>query len=68
MKLIRMEGSIDILDIIRRSKDDQRQIKRWKGIMNRFKSILIKMVKDNGSKFDYCSISPKIRQIFTLGL
>ena len=33
MKLIRMDGSIDILDIIRRSKDDQRQIKRWKGII-----------------------------------
>ena len=47
----------------RRSKDDKGQIKIWKGIVNRFKSILIKMIKDNGSKFDDYNISPKIRQI-----
>ena len=44
-----------------RSKDDERQIKRWNG--NRFKGILIKMIKDADSKFDDYSISPKIRQI-----
>ena len=47
----------------RRSKDDERQIKRWKGIVNKFKGILIKMIKDADRKFDDYSISPKIRQI-----
>ena len=47
----------------RRSEDDERQIKRWKGIINRFKSVLIKMIKYTGIKFDDYSISPKIRQI-----
>ena len=40
----------------RRSEDDQRQINRWKRIVNRFKGILIKMIKDGKD-------SPKIRQI-----
>ena len=31
--------------------------------MNRFKGKLVKMIKDNGSKFDDYSTSPKIRQI-----
>ena len=47
----------------RRSKDDQRQIKRWEGIVNRFKGVLVKMIKDKGAKFDDYSVSPKIRQI-----
>ena len=47
----------------RRSKDDERQMKRWKGIVNRFKGKLIEMIKKIGSKFDDYSISPKIRQI-----
>ena len=46
-----------------RSKYNKRQIKIWKGIVNRFKGALIKMIKDAGSKFDDYSISPKIRQI-----
>ena len=45
------------------SKDDERQIKRRKGIVNRFTGKLIEMIKNAGSKFDDCSISPKIRQI-----
>ena len=32
-------------------------------VVNRFKGKLVKVIKDNGSKFDYYSISPKIRQI-----
>ena len=44
-------------------KDDKRQINRWKSIVNRFRGILVKMVKDDASKFDDYSISPKIRQI-----
>ena len=47
----------------RRSSDDSRQIKRWLSIANRFKSILVKMIKDKGTKFDDVSVSPKIRQI-----
>ena len=46
----------------RRSKDDERQINRWKEIVSRFKGKLVKMIKDAGSKFDN-SISPKIRQL-----
>ena len=47
----------------RRSKDDERQIKRWKGMVSRFKGILIKMIKDVDSRFDDYNISPKIRLI-----
>ena len=47
----------------RRSVDDERQINRWKGIANRLKGKLIKMIKDVNGKFDYYSISPKNRQI-----
>ena len=39
------------------------QIKRWKGIAERFKGKLIEMIKKAGSEFDDYSISPKIRQI-----
>ena len=44
----------------RRSKDDKRQINRWKKIVSRFRGKLIKMIRDAGSKL---MISPKIRQI-----
>ena len=47
----------------RRSKDDERQLNRWKKIVSRFRGKLVKMIKDVGSKFDNYSISPKIRQI-----
>ena len=47
----------------RKSEDDKRQMKRWKRIVNRFKGILIKIIKDKGSKFDDYNISSKIRQI-----
>ena len=47
----------------RRSSDDKRQIKRWRAIVNRFKSVLVRMIKDKGTKFDDYSVSPKIRQI-----
>ena len=47
----------------RRSKDDERQIKMWREIVNRFKGKLIGMIKKAGSKFDDYSISLKIRQI-----
>ena len=47
----------------RRSKDDKRQINRWKKIVSRFRGKLVKMIRHAGSKFDDYSISPKIRQI-----
>ena len=49
--------------LCRRSELDERQINRWKRIVSRFRGKLVKMIKDAGSKFDYYSISPKIRQI-----
>ena len=45
----------------RRSKDDKRQINRWKKIVSRFRGKLIKMIRNTGSKYkcnDY-SILPK---------
>ena len=47
----------------KRSKDDKRQINRWKKIVSRFRGKLVKMIRDAGGKFDDYSISPKIRQI-----
>ena len=47
----------------RRSSGDERQIKRWRAIVNRFKSVLVKMIKDKRAKFDAYSVSPKIRQV-----
>ena len=44
-----------------KSKDDKRQINRWKNIVSRFKGKLVKMINDAGSKFDDYSISTKIR-------
>ena len=41
-------------------EDDERQINRWKGIPSRFRGILVKMIKDAGSKFDDYSTSHKI--------
>ena len=55
--------------LVRRSKEDKRQINRWEKIMSRFKGKLVKMIRDAGSKFHGYSISCKIRQIsITLGL
>ena len=47
----------------RRSKDNERQINKWKKIMSRFRAILVKMIRDAGRKFDDYSIPHKIRQI-----
>ena len=47
----------------RRSNDDKRQIKRFRGIVSRFKSIQVKTVKDKGAKIDDYSVGAKIRQI-----
>ena len=52
----------------RRSKDDKRQINRWKKIISRFKGKLVKMIKDANSKFDDYSIPPKIRQFYCIGV
>ena len=36
----------------RRSEEDEREIKRWKAIVNIFKGILVKTTEDADSKFD----------------
>ena len=47
----------------RRSKDDKRQINRWKKILSRFRGKLMKMIRNARSKYDDHLILPKIRQI-----
>ena len=47
----------------RSSKDDKRQINRWKKLVSRFRGKLIKMIRGAGSKFNGYSILPKIRHI-----
>ena len=47
----------------RRSLIDERQINRWKRIASRFKDKFIKVINNVNSRFDYYSISTKIRQI-----
>ena len=47
----------------RRSKNDERQINRWKKIVSRFWGKLVKTIKDAGSKFGDYSLLAKIRQI-----
>ena len=49
--------------LVRRSKDDNRQINRWKEIVSRFRGKLMKMIRDGVSKFDDYSISPKTKQM-----
>ena len=65
MKQILIVGFSGILGTGRRSKDDKRQINRWKKIVSRFRGKLVEMIRDDGSKFDDYSISPyySIRQI-----
>ena len=45
----------------RRSDDDKRQIARWNNIVNRFKGVMVKMIKSRNAKHNDHSISPKIR-------
>ena len=47
----------------RRSEDDKRQTARWNNIANRFKGIIVKMIKSRNAKHNDYSLSPKIRQI-----
>ena len=63
MRLILMVGFNGIFCLSKRSVEEKRQRKRCKGIVSRFKGKLVKMIKDAGGKFDYYSISPKVRQI-----
>ena len=60
-----MDGFSGILDI--GSVEGQKMVKDkfidGKKIASRFKGKLVRMIRDTGGKFDYYSISPKIRQI-----
>ena len=49
--------------LVRRSENDKRQIARWNNIVNRFKGVIVKMIKSRNAKYNDYSISPKIRQI-----
>ena len=42
----------------RRLEHDKRQINRSKKVISRFRSKLVKVIKDTDSKYDYYSISP----------
>ena len=49
----------------RRSPDDERQIKRWKGVSGengRFRKWLVTLILKNNAEWNDDSISPKIRQ------
>ena len=48
--------------LIRGLYNKERQIARWKGIVNRFKGKRVKMIKGADGRFDDYSISPVIRQ------
>ena len=43
-------------------RQNERQINRWERTVSRVRGKLVKMNKDDGSKFDDYSISPKVRQ------
>ena len=47
----------------RRSLEGERQTNRRKGIVSKFQSRLIKVIRGANGRFDDYSISPKIRQI-----
>ena len=49
----------------RRSLDGERQINRWKEILSRFKSKLIKMIKNFNRRTHGYSLSSKARQILS---
>ena len=52
----------------RRSADDERQIKRWKGTVRRFKGKLVEMIKDAGTKLDDFSIYLKLDKFCYTGV
>ena len=52
-----------------RCRDDvERQIARWNNIVNRFEGVIVKMIKSRNAKYNDYSISPKIRQIYYIGV
>ena len=62
-----LNGMLDIW-LGRRSLDYKRHIARWYGIVTRFKSKLVKMIKDVNDRFDYCFISCNQSSFLTLWL
>ena len=52
----------------RRTKDDERQINRWKKVDSRFRGKLVKMIENNGSKFDDYSIHLKLDKFYYIGV
>ena len=53
----------------RRSLDDERQIATWKGIVNKFRGILIKMIKDaNGIDLMFILFHLKLDKFYCIGV
>ena len=52
----------------RRSEDYKRQTTRWNNIVNRFKGILVKMIKSKNAKHNDYSISPKGDKYYSIGV
>ena len=69
IKYILMAGFSGKYWLGRRSKNDERQINRWKKIASRFKGKLFKMIKDASSKFnDYSKFCPKLDKFYCIGV
>ena len=52
----------------RRSKDDKRQINRWKKIVSRFRGKLVKMIRNANSKFDDFQFHLKLDKFYCIGV
>ena len=52
----------------RRSKDDKKQIYRWKKNVSRFRGKLVKMIKDAGSKYDDAYFHLKLDRFYCIGV
>ena len=52
----------------RRSKDDKRQINRWKKVVSRFRGKLVKMIKNVGSKYDVIQFRLKLDKFYYIGV
>ena len=52
----------------RRSKDDKRQINRWKKIVSRFRGILVKMIKDTSINLMIIQFCLKLDKFYCIGV
>ena len=52
----------------RRLKDDKRQINRWKKIVSTFRSKLVKIIRNTGSKYDNYAFHLKLDKCYYIGV